>query len=413
MSERVVVLVGVGWDIYKTPSFEGKKLEKGFVKKMLLVRLQPRRLLAIQLGSFCRSSSSGGSSSGGGSVEKGRPRGRPAKENKLKIERQEMNHNQDYDGDELIDDHVVTVDDHDDDLMDDADISQLRKMLMSGEGRDLEASYKRFRVPILKAEAHLEKGRYAEAIALYEETARKFAPNHYFGDLYMGLGCAYMGLEQPQMAVEQFQKGLTFDPLNLHIWMNLGIAQVSVSDLAAAVETFNDARSLAMEAREEMMAQQCALYVGQISEDLGDEAKALEVYKEAIEFAPSYSQIWYLAGCLLHKQGDHGGALFHFEKAIQCPSPWPSAYYKLSKLVTDPEEKKKLFNQFIAAQKEMTESGNEPEVLSADNSTAANMSTTGSAPTATTAGRTKKKKKNGTATTATNSARRKTTATKV
>jgi tetratricopeptide (TPR) repeat protein len=246
----------------------------------------------------------------------------------------------------------------------DPDVEALGRLLGGANTKsDLDESYERFRVPIMMAEEHLEKGRYAEAIALYEETARKFAPNYYFGDLYMGIGCAYMGLEQPQMAVEQFEKGLTFDPLNVHIWMNLGIAQVSANDLAGAVETFDDARAIAVEAREEHMAQQCALYVGQISEDLGNEARALQVYGEALAMSPGYSQIWYLKGCLLHKQGHHAEAIRDFEEAIRCTVVWPSAYYKLSKLVSDPQEKKTLFNKFIAAQKEMAESGEEPEAL--------------------------------------------------
>lgn len=247
----------------------------------------------------------------------------------------------------------------------DPDVEQLRRFLSGNGPKEMEEEYRRFRVPIMQAEKHLEKGRYAEAIALYEETARKFPPNHYFGDLYMGIGCAYMGLEQPKMAIEQFQKGLTFDPLNLHIWMNLGIAQVSAEELAAAVETFDTARGMAVEAHEEQLAQQCAVYVGQISEDLGNEQRALEVYQEALKFSPRYSQLWYLAGCILQTRGQRNDALRHFEEAARCECPWPSAFYKLSKLVEDPQEKRRLFQKFVDAQKELAESGNEPLVLGA------------------------------------------------
>ncbi len=45
----------------------------------------------------------------------------------------------------------------------------------------------------------------------------------------------------------------------------------------------------------------------------------------------------------------------HFREAIDCSRPWPSAYYKLSRLVADPLEKRRLYEQFVDAQREMAD----------------------------------------------------------
>ncbi len=64
------------------------------------------------------------------------------------------------------------------------------------------------------------------------------------------------------------------------------------------------------------------------------------------------------------KREEHDKAIEYLRKAIACPRPWPSAYYKLSKLVQEPMEKRKLFALFVAAQRDMAESGMEPLTLS-------------------------------------------------
>jgi hypothetical protein len=63
----------------------------------------------------------------------------------------------------------------------------------------------------------------------------------------------------------------------------------------------------------------------------------------------------YLAGCIYAKQEKRELALTHFREAIDCTRPWPSAYYKLSRLVADPLEKRTLYEEFVSAQRRMAE----------------------------------------------------------
>ncbi len=63
----------------------------------------------------------------------------------------------------------------------------------------------------------------------------------------------------------------------------------------------------------------------------------------------------YLAGCIFAKQEKRELALKYFREAIDCSRPWPSAYYKLSRLVADPLEKRALYDNFVSAQRKMAE----------------------------------------------------------
>lgn len=238
--------------------------------------------------------------------------------------------------------------------VDDEAVSAASRM-MTIESDRLEEDYEKFRERVVVAEEHLEQQRFAEAVAVYEDVARTFAPNYYFGEMFLGLGCAFIGLGQHAHAVTVFDRGIAVDADNTHLHMNKGLALVVMGEKKLALATFEAGLRSAKKAKETEDIMQFLVYCGQLCEELGDEVTALSWYNQALQESPEYSQLWYLSGCLLANMGNREEALKRLRTAIDCPTPWPSAYYKLSKMVDDPIEKRKLYAMFLDAQKALAD----------------------------------------------------------
>ena len=247
--------------------------------------------------------------------------------------------------------------------IEDSEVEELTRMLTTDRSRN-EAEYGAFRERVLVAEGHLSDGDYGKAVAEYEAVARAFPPNYYFGELYLGLGCAFVGLEQHAHAVTVFDRALKQDPHNINVYLNKGLALVVLGQMEPALETFKKGLVPARRGNETEYLVQILLYCGQIYEELDNDEAALKMYHDALEEEVDYSQLWYLAGCIYAKQGDKVQAMKHFREAIDCTNPWPSAFYKLSLVVADPLEKKRLYDMFVTAQREMARrEGDAPAAL--------------------------------------------------
>ncbi len=218
-----------------------------------------------------------------------------------------------------------------------------------------EAEYARFRKRVMVAEDHVETGRFAEAIKEYEEIARSFAPNFYFSEMYIGLGCAFVGLGQHAHAVTVFDKALTYDADHVDCLMNKGLAQVASDDNEGALISFEKAAAAAHESNEPEHFAQAMVYAGQLLEDMDNDEGALKKYEQVLLTGPDYSQAWYLIGCIHSNRGNKDQAIKNFREAIACANPWPSAYYKLSRAVSDPLEKRVLYEKFVEAQRKLAE----------------------------------------------------------
>ncbi len=164
--------------------------------------------------------------------------------------------------------------------------------MLTVDSSKLEAEYAEFRERVQVAETHLEHGRFGEAVTEYEAVARSFPANYYFGELHLGLGCAFVGLNQPALAIASFDRALSFDPSNVHAFLNKGLAQTSQGDKKAALETFKAAIPMAEKAKEETFVAQFRIYSGQLMEELSDDDGALAMYQAIIKDGPDYSQAW-------------------------------------------------------------------------------------------------------------------------
>jgi tetratricopeptide (TPR) repeat protein len=164
--------------------------------------------------------------------------------------------------------------------------------MLTVDSKKLEEEYNQFREQVQIAETHLEQGRFGEAVAEYEKVARSFSPNHYFGELHLGLGCAFVGLNQPTLAIASFDRALSFDPQSVNAFLNKGLAQTSVGDKRGALETFKKGIEAAQKTSEDMFVAQFRVYCGQLLEELCDDAGALAMYQSIIDSGPDYSQAW-------------------------------------------------------------------------------------------------------------------------
>jgi tetratricopeptide (TPR) repeat protein len=230
-----------------------------------------------------------------------------------------------------------------------------------------KAEYAKFRARVIVAEDHLEAGRNAEAVAEYEAVIRAFPPNFYFSDLNVGLGMALVGLGQHAHALTVFDRALASSDANMSAYLHKGLVQVELNDSAGALATFEAGAAKAKKISEDDYWAQFRIYCGQLQEELGQDDAALATFQEMVAEDADYSQAWFLAGCLLAKREQNMEAIRHFREAIDCTRPWPSAFYSLSRLVADPLEKRRLYEKFVEAQREMAEDGSDGDVPFAPN----------------------------------------------
>ena len=155
------------------------------------------------------------------------------------------------------------------------EVEAIRRLLTADSGRAAR-EYAAFRETIQKAETLLAAGNYAEAVREYEAASRAFEPNYYFGELYLGLGCAFVGLNQHAHAVTVFDRAIEEDPHNANVYLNKGLALVVLKELPRALETFQKGIEPARQAKETEFAVQLMLYCGQIHEELDNDDAALE-----------------------------------------------------------------------------------------------------------------------------------------
>jgi tetratricopeptide (TPR) repeat protein len=99
---------------------------------------------------------------------------------------------------------------------------------------------------------YFDAGRYADAITWYTE-ALKLAPNN--ADVSTDLGISYYYTNQPDRALEQFNRSLEIDPKHTKTMLNIGVVRAfGKEDLAGAEEAWLKVIELAPESREGQQA---------------------------------------------------------------------------------------------------------------------------------------------------------------
>lgn len=103
-------------------------------------------------------------------------------------------------------------------------------------------------------------------------------------DLYLNLGLAYLGQHQLERATEAFATSVTLGPEHAESHFNLSLAYESANRLSAALREIETARRLA--SQDPDVANTNAI----ICVELGDRARACNIWTELIQLTPNYAQ---------------------------------------------------------------------------------------------------------------------------
>ena len=131
---------------------------------------------------------------------------------------------------------------------------------------------------------------WGDDLRLWKDTVEK-APRT--SDAYVGLAYAYKERSDLYLSLETTRKGISVDPDNVFLWLNLG----------------------------------------QIHEFLGDIDQAVLDYNKALEVDPKQAYIWKDLAMIYSKKGDIGHAEFSLREALKLRKDDPSFFYHLGKVL--------------------------------------------------------------------------------
>jgi tetratricopeptide (TPR) repeat protein len=171
----------------------------------------------------------------------------------------------------------------------------------------------------------------------------------------MNRGMAYHNLKNYKKAIEDYNKGLEFDPENENIYNNRGIAKLALKDLQGAIDDYNQALKVNPKSTYALMNRSNAKIVsgdikGAIKDlnevivirphyagaylnrglarfELEDYASALRDYDQSIKFDPQNALAFNNRGIVKHKLEDYAGAIADYNMALQLSPEMASAYY--------------------------------------------------------------------------------------
>ncbi len=186
----------------------------------------------------------------------------------------------------------------------------------------------------------LDRGEMAESAARFEELLELGIAN---GEIYLYLGRAQLGSEQPAAAIESLLEATARVPARAEGWLALAEAKARVGDLEGALEVLRashgplpehpglyreEGRLLRRlgrpeEARRALETSRAAglddpwvhLALGELTRDLGDPSAAVPLLEKATELAPDDAVAWNALGMTLGGLGEMSAAERAFRRA--------------------------------------------------------------------------------------------------
>jgi tetratricopeptide (TPR) repeat protein len=171
----------------------------------------------------------------------------------------------------------------------------------------------------------------------------------------MNRGMAFHNLEEFERAIEDYNRGLEFDPENEGLYNNRGIAKLSLKNVEGAIEDYNKALAINPKSTNALMNRSNARIVqGDVEEairdlnrviiirphfagaylnrglarfELDDFASALRDYDQALRFEPENALAFNNRGIVKHKLGDYEGAIMDYDMALRLNPEMASAYF--------------------------------------------------------------------------------------
>jgi tetratricopeptide (TPR) repeat protein len=145
---------------------------------------------------------------------------------------------------------------------------------------------------LLKGNAALDKGKYADAEQMYRKA---ISLNRSNPQPHIQLGLALEGQGSFDEAIKEFQRVIAIDPKSANAYNNIGAVLVKKAALGKATPD-----------------------------------KAIEAYRRAIAVDPSYALSYNNLGLVLYKQGDTNEAIAKYGQAIQIDPKYLFAHWNLA-----------------------------------------------------------------------------------
>ncbi|MBN2694047.1 zinc-ribbon domain-containing protein [bacterium] len=162
------------------------------------------------------------------------------------------------------------------------------------------------KIRITLAQYEMENGDFQKVIDLVNSEL-KIRPKS--PDAYLYLGKAYMKLNKLDLALENFQKGISYSPKFADIHFNMGLIYKKQDRQQKALDSFILANSYSLTQKAEYLHE-----IGRTYDKLGKYSEALEYYNKLIELSASFDAL-FERGKIYEKSGLSDKAIEDFNSA--------------------------------------------------------------------------------------------------
>ena len=134
---------------------------------------------------------------------------------------------------------------------------------------------------------------------------------------YEQLGFVYLKAKRYRQAINTFERGLSYNPKQVGILYNLGVAFHESGKDEKAIEKLKTALQYAPTSGKYLAAFQ----LGEIYEKQGKEDKAVENYKLSVQDNPTIWNTHFALGRMYEKQGQKDPAIKEYQEALKFDPP--------------------------------------------------------------------------------------------
>lgn len=169
----------------------------------------------------------------------------------------------------------------------------------------------------------IDRGQYAEARKQFSE-ALKLAPS--CAGAYNGIGATYLRQNDFKRAEDELMKGLSLEPLNVHILNNLGSATYHQEKFEQAILYYKQALQLAKsdDAKVEPMVN-----LANALADLRRNDEAIEYFTKALKIRPDFAMAYNCLARMYYNSKKYELAAENARKAVKFKPEYAMAYYHL------------------------------------------------------------------------------------
>jgi tetratricopeptide (TPR) repeat protein len=193
-------------------------------------------------------------------------------------------------------------------------------------GMDMNPALAKQRAQLQQAAALYQRGRLAEAQAVYHEVL-KTQPNH--SDALHMLGVIAAQTRNPKNAVDLIGRAIEIDPNNALAHFNKGSALYQLRQLDAALASYNQAVAIKPNYADAYFSR------GNVLHECGRLPAALASYNQAIALKADNAAAYFCRGIVLRELKELDAALASFDQAIASQADFADAHFHRAGLLCD------------------------------------------------------------------------------